>query len=208
MLINPWTYGLAANSPPRTMPQPTVPADATIIEAPRAASLIDLLAMLDAWLPWTQARAALEGWDGGGYASYDTAAGATCASFNIALIGSIDPFVIAIESWSAASGSVAVPTVVGNEVRFEACTRGAAATPPPPAVVSMTEAIYLEHIAIQTIESAVTAATAAPWQCLTRTLIDDPAVAPLLFLPTLDPDQQAIFNFGYESAAMGCGIAL
>ena len=67
ILLNPWLYGDPGQA---LVDVPVeVPLGNTVIDEPQPFSQLDALVMLDAWLPWTQAREALNGWAGSGYTS-------------------------------------------------------------------------------------------------------------------------------------------
>ena len=203
VLVNPWMYTFGQVDATPTM---SAPEGATVIEPSQPASMLAVLAMLDAWLPWSQARGALDGWAGGGYISYQRAEGTVCAAFDVVVDGSPDALVAAVSAWSVAAQSTAIPVVVASDVHFETCARPSGAQNPPPAAISLNEEIFLEDLAVESAPAVASAIDAAPYQCLARILIDDPVVGPLLLAPTLTPDQEAQFEATRLNAATWCGI--
>jgi hypothetical protein len=205
LLISPWLHG---TSQVDNVVKPDVPRGATVLEPARALSMVDTLVMLDAWLPWTQARGALDGWAGGGYVSYqrDGADAQVCFAAVATFDQSAEPFATAVSAWAAASGSSAVPTQDGNRVSFESCARGAEAAVPPKPVVAPLEAVLVEHRVVSDAGPAPSPDKLANAQCYARKLIDDPQTAPLLFEKELTADQQATFDWVTTAAAQACGI--
>jgi hypothetical protein len=78
---------------------------------------------------------------------------------------------------------------------------------PPPAPISLTDAAYIENLVIQSAPSPVVSlADAAPYQCLARSLIDDPLTAPMLLMASLTPEQQAQLDAYLLAARPLCGL--
>ncbi|MGB8857934.1 MAG: hypothetical protein WCC60_01695 [Ilumatobacteraceae bacterium] len=202
VLLNPWLKGTEQREEPVTV---TVPDGATVIDEPQALSELDMLLMLDAWLPWRQARNALEGWAGGGYASYDQD-GKVCFTASASFDQSGDLFAKAITDWAAAAGSTAVPVVIVNDVTFEACARGATAAEPEKPVISPLQALSLEHDVIALAGSGASQDKIDKYRCFAGTMIDDPLLAPLIYLDTRTTDEQALFTWQSTIAANACGV--
>ena len=99
---------------------------------------------------------------------------------------SADRFAVAVTAWAQAAGSAANPSVIVNDVTFEACARGAAATEPPVPVVSPLQALQLEHDAIGLAGPNPSPDQIQDYQCFAGTMIDDPLLAPLLVAETLE----------------------
>jgi hypothetical protein len=200
VLISPRLFGTTM-----TVAEPlvTMPPGATVIEDVEQLSMLDTLTLLDAWLPWKQARGAVDGWNGGGYVSYVRGDGLVCFTMNASFDGSIEPFKAAVEDWARAAGSTAIPTVVGGRVSFEACERGPAALPPPVPTVPLTAALYLEQTAIE----GKPPESVGGHQCFARTLIDDPTVGPLLLKPDLTPDEQNAVTWVRNIALDACALS-
>lgn len=202
VLLNPWLYGTDQREAPVTV---TVPDGASVIDAPQPLSELDVLIMLDAWLPWRQARAALDGWGGGGFTSYEQD-GHVCFTATASFEQSGDLFANAITDWAEAAGSDAAPAVIVNDVTFEACARGPGAAVPAAPVVSTLQALTLEHDAIALAGPNPSAADIENYQCYAATMIDDELLAPLLFLEHRTADQQAVYLWETTLAANACDV--
>ncbi len=203
ILLNPWLYGDPGQGP--VVVAVEVPLGTTVIDEPQPLSEVDVLIMLDAWLPWTQAREALNGWAGSSYTSYQRE-GTVCFTATVTFDDSADRFARAITAWAKASGSSAVPTTIVNDVTFEACNRGAGATEPPAPVISPLQALQVEHDAISRAGPDASLAEIQKYQCFAGTVIDDPLLAPLLFKITLNTDQQALVTWQSTIASNECGV--
>jgi hypothetical protein len=192
---------------PAEGPGVATPTGAVPIEPQHDWSKYDALVMLDAWLPWRDARAALDGWTAGTYASYhkDRVDGPACFGVTLQLDTpeQANVFGAAISSWALSAGSTAVPEVTQDRVRFEACPRpGGAADPPAPALMT-SEALYLENMIVGQIRGS---SSANPWYtCVARALIDDPTFAALAWTDDLTPDQQAAIDLAGNTARWVCG---
>ena len=203
ILMNPWMHGDPVQ--PDTAVMVEVPLGTTVLDPPQSLSQVDLLVMLDAWLPWSQARRSLDGWAGGTYTSYDRD-GVVCFTASASFDNSADRFAVAVTAWAQAAGSAANPSVIVNDVTFEACARGAAATEPPVPVVSPLRALQLEHDAIGLAGPNPSPDQIQDYQCFAGTMIDDPLLAPLLVAETLDTDEQALYTWQSTIAANECGV--
>jgi hypothetical protein len=199
VLINPRLHATPQND---AEPLVSVPPGATVIEDVEQLSMLDTLSMLDAWLPWKQARTALDGWNGGGYVSYVRSDGLVCFAINASFDGSTQPFETAVRKWAQATGSTATPVTAGGRVSFEACQRGPSAVAPPPAVVPLTAALFLE----QSVLDLAPPGDVVPWQCFARVMIDDPTAAPLLLKTDLTPEEQNVITWVRNVAADSCGV--
>ena len=203
VLLNPWLYGQPGQEPVDVTVE--VPLGTTVIDQPQPMSQLDLLIMLDAWLPWTQARQALDGWAGSGYTSYQRDA-SVCFTTTVSFDESADKFAAAITAWAAASGSSATPTTIVNDVTFEACSRGANAKEPPTPVVSPLQALQVEHESIAQAGPSPDPGEIARYQCFAAHVIDDDLLAPLLFTTTLTTDEEALYTWQSTIAANACGV--
>jgi hypothetical protein len=203
VLLNPWLYG--DTSQVETSVKVEVPLGTTVLDPPQPLSQVDTLIMLDAWLPWTQARQALDGWAGSSYTSYRRET-SVCFTATVTFDESGDKFADAIEAWARAAGSAAVPTTVVNDVTFEACSRGTGATAPATPVILPLQALTVEHEAIGLAGANPTADEISNYQCFAGTMIDDPLLAPLLFKTTLTTDEQALFTWQSTIAANACDV--
>ncbi len=205
ILISPWLKNV-----PQTEVDPpvSVPRGATVVVPEERLSMFDVLVMLDAWLSWTQARGALDGWAGGRVVMYELAEGGPiCVGATIAYDGPPVAMSDALVAWAAAAGSSLVPVVTDHQVSFEACPRGPGATAPPEPVVPPIQAIDLEHAALDDLDAAVSPDEVARRTCYARMLIDDQALAPLMLEAELDADEQAIVDWVTTAAADTCGLA-
>ena len=202
ILLNPWLHGTEQQDAAVTL---EVPVGTTVLDPPQPLSAVAMLVMLDAWLPWRQARGALDGWAGGGYTSYQRD-GVVCFTATATFDDSGTPFANAVAAWATASGSAAAPTTVVNDVTFEACKRAVGATAPPPPVVSPMQALSLEHDVIALAGDGPSLAQIREYQCLAGTMIDDPLLAPLLFNEILNDAEQALFTWQSTIAANECGV--
>ena len=203
ILLDPWLYGDPGQAPVDVRVE--VPLGTTVIDEPQPLSQVDMLIMLDAWLPWTQARQALDGWAGSGYTSYQRES-TVCFTATVSFDDSADKFAAAITAWAAAAGSSATPTTIVNDGTFEACNRGAGAKEPPTPVVSPLQALQVEHESIAQAGPAPAAAQIEKYQCFAARVIDDALLAPLLFKTTLSTDEQALYTWQSTSAANECGV--
>jgi len=205
-LLSPWTYGQGSAEAAIAVDTPT---DAHLLEGPQALSELQLLIMFDAWLPWTEARGALDGWAGGGYASYEKGGkgGDVCFTAKVQLTAGAATFADAVRDWAAASGSSATPAVDGDAVTFEACARGSAAQAPATPIISPLQALVLEHDAVGLAGSDPTAEQIKGYQCFAAALIDDPIAAPLLWIQEERTDTEtAAFRTQEDVAADACGV--
>lgn len=203
ILLNPWLFGDPGQEPVDMKVE--VPLGTTVIDEPQSLSQVDMLIMLDAWLPWTQSRQALDGWAGSGYTSYQRES-TVCFTATVTFDDSADKFAAAVTAWAAAAGSSATPTTIVNDVTFEACNRGVGAKDPLTPVVSPLQALQVEHESIAQAGPAPDASEVEKYQCYAARVIDDQLVAPLLFKTTLTTDEQALFAWQSTIAANECGV--
>jgi hypothetical protein len=205
VLISPWKYQQGETEVEVNVP---APEGAHVVQSSRPLSMMQLLVMLDAWLPWTMSRGALDGWSGGGYVTYhrDGATGPLCFSAIATFQGPTDGFVNAINWWATLSGSGSTPVVNGNSVGFISCARGTAAVAPAAPVIGTDTAIAIENDAIPADAILTTDASAGPFLCTARLMIDDPNAAPLLVAFGRTPEQQATVDNVRAAAAAFCGL--
>lgn len=202
-LVDAWSYPQAVTPSPGV----GVPPQAVQIEAQRQWSKYDALVMLDAWLPWRDSRAAVDGWGGGSYISYqrDGGSGPTCFSVNLQLdtAEQAAAFGAALSGWALSAGSSAVPDVQLDKVQFEACARPAGAADPPVPTLMTSEALYLEYMVVNQLRGSF---SPNPWySCVARALIDDPTFAALAWTDELTPEQQASIDLAGDTARWVCG---
>ena len=179
------------------------PQGAEVLEDSTPMSMLEMVVMLDAWLPWTLARSAVDHWQSAAYTSYrKVPGGPLCVSVTTALEGETDTFVAAVTWWAATIGSPTRPFERDGMVTFEVCARGATGANPPAPVVQPTTAMLLENSAVPPTANDI--ATAAPHLCAARTVIDDPNIAPLLTV-LRSPQQQAQVDAALATARATCG---
>ena len=65
--------------------------------------------------------------------------------------------------------------------------------------------IYLENQFVTDAGPGASPEAIAQAQCFARTLIDDPSVAPLIYVDELTTDQQAVVDWVTTTAAQICG---
>lgn len=206
ILLNPWLFDTEQREQTVSL---TPPADSTSIDDVRPMSPVELLIILDAWLPFEQARAALDGWGTGWSTSYETADDVVCFAGKVAFDDgkASARFHEAIEAWGTAMGSAVDVHLNGATVRFEACDRGADATPTPEPIISPMFALSLEHDAISLAGTDPTPAQIEGYRCFAATLIDDPVAAPLLATQEeFTAEQDATFTSLTDAAAETCGV--
>jgi len=179
------------------------PQGAQVLEDSTPLSMLEMVVMLDAWLPWTLARSAVDHWQSAAYTSYrKTPGGPLCVTVTTALDGDAATFVAAITWWSTTIGSPTRPYERDGMVTFEVCARGATGANPPPPVVQPTTAMLLENAAVPATANDL--ATATPHLCAARAVIDDPNTAPLLTMMR-SPQQQAQVEAALAAARAACG---
>ena len=179
------------------------PPDVEVLEDSTPMSMLEMVVMLDAWLPWTLARSALDHWQSAAYTSYrKVPGGPLCVSVSTALEGDTTTFVAAVTWWSATIGSPTRPFERDGTVTFEVCARGATGANPPPPAVQPTTAMLLENAAVP--PTANDLASATPHLCAARQVIDDPNVGPLLTVMR-SPEQQARVDAALAAARATCG---
>jgi len=207
VLIDPWSFATPVAERTVTV---KAPDGATVFEAPRTLSMFDTLLMLDAWLPWTTARGALDTWAGGGYVSYQRggAKGRLCFTETATFDGSPQPFVDAVRKWAKLAHTTAAPVVVGPDVTFESCQRGATAAVPPEQVVDTVDAIVWESLFISESKMATTAENVRSLRCLSRIIVDDPSTAPLVSKARWTTKERAVYTYVRNANAHRCGLVV
>jgi len=202
VLLNPWLLGSEQTERDLTV---AAPAGSVVIDPPQPLSPVEVLLMLDAWLPWGAARSALDGWAGGVFTSY-VRSGTVCLTAVVGFDQTAAPFANAITKWADATGSEAGPVTIVNDVTFEACSRGNSAAEPPTPVITPLAALLVERDVIAFAGNNPSPTEIADYQCVAASMIDDPLLAPLLLLDTLDDSQQALFAWQSTIAANDCGV--
>jgi len=207
VLIDPWSFATPAIE--RTI-DVKAPPGAVVFEAPRALSMFDTLLMLDAWLPWTTARGALDTWAGGGYVSYQKggASGPVCFTETATFDGPPKPFVDAVKKWAKLARTTATPVVSGQDVSFESCQRGATAAVPPHQVVDTVDAIVWESLFISESKMATTPENVRSLRCLSRLLVDDHSTAPLVSKSKWTTKERGVFTYVRNANAHRCGLVV
>jgi len=224
-LITPSLYG--AGGPDQSV-LVSPPDGAVVLDGERTWPMFDALVMLDAWLPWLQARTPFDGWAGGSIVTYLKGgdAGPVCftavAAFdNETQAGS---FAAAITAWGVAAAAAVQPNAIGTQVTFESCDRGdGAAVPPKPAFSTSEQALLESNILAggeeeatgpptQTPAPDATTAVTVPLDdvakhCIVRTMIDDPDLAPLFFKQEdFTPQEDDILLLRTTIARNTCGV--
>ncbi len=202
MLLTPWK-SLARDADVEVTA--TAPPLVKVEQKSQPLAMIQLLVMLDAWLPWTMARGSLDTLSGAAYTTYrygDT--GRLCMTAAVQFDGDPHPFAEALLWWAGASGSSTTPAVVGTMVTFEACARGAAASSPPLPVISPSRAVIIENSAVPVGAEVDGVRDVKPFLCTARTMIDDPSIAPLLVKQGLSNDELATVDAARNAALRTC----
>lgn len=192
----------------------SAPAGTTVVEENQQLSVLETLVAFDAWLPWSVARPAFDTWLGGVFTTYRlTEDGPLCAAVRVRLSVPGEGFAAVATWWSAAMGAPATPTVQGNDVEFNLCARGEGAPEPPPAVVPTTIAVELEVSMIpadqmpapgQMTIAQIGQPTITQYLCVGRTVVDDPALGPLITEAFPTAQQQATIDRGIDAAVRDC----
>ncbi len=165
-------------------------------------SYLTAVVMLDAWLPWTEARAALEGWEGGSIRAVSTDDG-VCVDFGFKVA---DPYrlVAALNTWAAAVNSAASPLAANGRVTMTACERDGGAAPPTPEITTV-GALLLEQYVLEDAEVSIEEFGPAALHCYTGELVDGPAAGLLMTAERTDA-QQATLDATKAAAATTCGL--
>lgn len=199
-LLSPWTID-SPDAGPMELP---LPEGAISVVDRTDLTMLDMLVVLDAWLPYTVARGAVDLWVRGDYVAFRrTAGGPLCVDVGIQLAGGADAMGAALAFWAAASGSAATPVVDGNNIRFETCSRGPAATVPPPAVVGTATAVAFEQASVPT-DAATDLHSALPYVCTARAMVDNPDLAPLIAKAVRTPAEQAVLEQARAAMTPAC----
>jgi hypothetical protein len=202
MLLTPWRSLEDDVDAPITAEAPPL---VDVYQRSQPLTVIQLLVMLDAWLPWGMARGSLDTFTGAAYTTYRQGEnGPLCMTAVVEFDGDPQPFATALLWWAGASGSAAVPTLVGNQVTFEACVRGTDATSPPIPVISPSRAVLIENAAVPVGSEVDGLRNVAPFLCTARAMIDDPNIAPLLVKPSLAPEETAAVEAARDNALRAC----
>jgi len=203
ILLNPWLNGDPGQVPVEVATE--VPLGTAVIDEPQPLSQVDVLIMLDAWLPWTQAREALNSWAGSSYTSYQRER-TVCFTATVTFDDSAARFATAITAWAAAAGSSAVPVTVVNDVTFDACSRGPGAAEPEIPEISTLQALQFENDTVALAGPDPSLAEIQKYQCFAAVMIDDALLAPVLLKTTLTTDEQSVFLWQSTIAANECGV--
>jgi len=203
ILLNPWLNGDPGQVPVEVALE--VPLGTSVIDELQPFSQVDALIMLDAWLPWTQAREALNSWAGSSFTSYQRES-TVCFTATVTFDDSAARFAAAITAWAAAAGSSAVPTTVVNDVTFEACNRGPGSAEPVTPQISTLQALQVEHEAISLAGPDPSLVQIQRYQCFAAVMIDDGVLAPLLLKTTLTTEEQSLSLWQSTIAANECGV--
>jgi hypothetical protein len=165
--------------------------------------------MLDAWLPWRDSRSALDGWIAAEQVAYthrgdvDVCFGAL-VQFDTA--EQATAYATALTAWAAASGSKAVPSVVGLTTQFEACPRRVDVLDPPKPTLMTSEELFVEHALVEQLDVPGLVTSGDPWYaCVARAMVDDPTFSSLAFTDTITPEQQAVIVTAGDVARWVCG---
>jgi hypothetical protein len=207
VLIDPWSFATPVAE--RTI-DVKPPAGAVVFEAPRALSMFDTLLMLDAWLPWTTARGALDNWAGGGYVSYQKggADGPLCFTETATFDGPPQAFAAAVTKWAKVAETTAKPVIEGQNVSFESCQRGATAAVPPKQVVDTVDAIVWESLFVSQSKMTTTPENVRSLRCLSRLIVDNSSTAPLVSKVTWSTKDRSVYTFVRNANAHKCGLVV
>jgi hypothetical protein len=175
------------------------------VQGSQPLTMIQLVVMLDAWLPWTMARGSLDTLSGAAFTTYRYGElGPLCMTAVAQFDGSPQPFADALLWWAGASGSKVAPIIEGNLVTWEACARGATAPSPPVPVISPSRAVIIENAAVPVGSEVDGVRNVAPFLCTARAMIDNPNIAPLLVKPFPSPDEVAAVDAARNAALTTC----
>ena len=203
MLLTPWK-GLTHDADADVVATP--PNRALVEQKSQPLTTIQILVMLDAWLPWTMARGSLDTLAGAAFTTYrHTKTGPLCMTAAVQFDGSPQPFADALLWWAGASGSGSIPTVTGNQVSFESCVRGAAPAPPVP-VISPSQAVIIENSTVPVGAEVDGVRDVLPFLCTARSLIDNPNIAPLLVKQDLSAGELAAVDAARNDALRACAL--
>jgi hypothetical protein len=202
MLLTPWK-GLSHDVDAKV--SATAPALVKLEQKSQPLTMIQLLVMLDAWLPWTMARGSLDTLAGAAYTTYRYGEGGPlCMTATAQFDGDPRPFADALLWWAGASGSSTTPAVVGNQVTFEACARGGAAPTPPLPVISPSQSVIIENSTVPVGAEVDGVRDVKPFLCTARSLIDNPNIAPLLVKQGLSAGELAMIDAARNDALRTC----
>ncbi|MGB8860635.1 MAG: hypothetical protein WCC60_15355 [Ilumatobacteraceae bacterium] len=212
LLIDPSLYGSTVTDETIVV---EAPEGVTVLEASRRLSALDVLLMLDTWLPWDLSRGAIDHWTGGGYVSYEQADGVVCFSAVAQFAVSADSLNTALMWWAGASGSTTVPTLAANRVAFTSCDRGPAAAAPPEQTLSTLSSLLFEHAFVEhEVADAVAAGDVRPVPtlhalatCRARALASDQQTVPLLLVEEWTPEQSQLAAGVAMNSEGICGVA-
>ena len=203
----------------------SAPDGASVLDPARPWPMFDALVMLDAWLPWLEARTPFDGWAGGSIVTYERGGegGPLCftavAAFDDEVVAAA--FATAVSHWATSAASPAAPTTAGTEVSFESCDRGDGAALPPKPAFSTSEQVLLEGNLLGAGEEQDPTTSPVPepsdgtvyvpltrsdQQCIVRTMIDDPDLGPLFLKDTFTPAEDDILLLRSTIARNTCGI--
>lgn len=206
ILLNPWLFG---TDQPRPTVILTAPPGSITIDETQQLSPVEMLIMLDAWLPFGQARAALDGWGNGSSVSYTSSAGEVCYAAKVVFDDGVSAarFRDAVVAWGEAMAPGLFPSLKEESVEFESCYRGANARSTPNPIISPMFALTVEHEAITLAGDDPTPEQIAGYQCFAATVIDDSEGAPLLATQEeFTAEQDATFDRVTDAAAAACGV--
>ena len=222
-LITPSLYGTGSADQPVDVKAP----DGSAVLDTRSWPMFDALVMLDAWLPWLQARPPFDGWAGGSIVTYERGGEDGPVCFTAAAAFDSDAhaagFATAVTAWGAAAASPVLPETAGVRVSFESCDRGdGAAVPPKPSFSTSEQAILESNLLAAGAEQGAAPATDTPApgdttiatvplndtdrRCIVRTMIDDPDLGPLFLKDTFTPEEDDILLLRSTIARNTCGV--
>jgi hypothetical protein len=205
-LIDPLKYDLGATH--SDVVRVVKPYGAKLYESLSEWSMYDALVMLDAWLPWRDSRAALDGWVQADRLVYQKdLEGPICfgAGVEFATAEQAEMYRLQVVAWATASGSPTVPTTTGNIVSFEACPRPDGSADPPTPALMTSEALYVEHMVMAQMTDDKPSVGRSWYSCVARALIDQPAFTSVAFTEELTPEQQAAITVAGDTAKWVCG---
>ena len=222
-LVTPSLYGGGDADRPVDV---AAPAGAEVLDT-RPWPMFDALVMLDAWLPWLQARTPFDEWAGASIVTYEQGGAGGRVCFTAAAEFDTDAgatgFSAAVTAWAAAAASPVQPQTVGTRITFESCDRGDGAALPPKPAFSTSEQVLLENTMLAAGAGEAAASQTEPAaggdptavtvplndvekHCIVRTMIDDPDLGPLFLEDTFTAQQDDIVLLRTTIARNTCGV--
>lgn len=177
-----------------------VPDDGETIWASSPYGLFDALVLLDAWVPWHDARRALDGWEDAAMSVY-RADGAVCTAITIRVDSrdAAERLAATVIDWGTASGSRVDPSIsqkyVGwpSDVTFRPCSDEGRPTPPTP-VFTTSYAVDFETWYVREELAAVDGDRESVARCIARRLVDDPTFLELTAVAVWTSEEDDLYE--------------